>query len=212
MRPLQSSYSEGQKDRLQEVPKGDKWSRRHFFSLGNACLHLKGIFHHQAMQKWAIKPHSLTWPMGSPVSRSACILQYAVFLFSSLQIKSFWPLLLESTCASILRVGSRTPSTWNSCACHPCIIIFGNAQRDQPSLRVSIGCSNWEILPRNVTKSVWHSGGVCFPGETPHHGLAMVKLSGQLFSLSLCLVKEAFLLGKLKKRSKPTTAVWQAIW
>jgi hypothetical protein len=31
------------KDGLQEDPKGDKWSRRHFSSLGNACLHLKGI-------------------------------------------------------------------------------------------------------------------------------------------------------------------------
>jgi hypothetical protein len=34
--------TEGLKDGLQEVPKGDKWSRRHF-SLGNTCLHLKGI-------------------------------------------------------------------------------------------------------------------------------------------------------------------------
>jgi hypothetical protein len=39
---------EGLKDGLQEVPKGNKWSRRHF-SLGNACLHLKGISRHQAM-------------------------------------------------------------------------------------------------------------------------------------------------------------------
>jgi hypothetical protein len=28
---------------------------------------------------------------------------------------------LESVCAFILRAGSRTLSTWNSCACHPCI-------------------------------------------------------------------------------------------
>jgi hypothetical protein len=28
---------------------------------------------------------------------------------------------LESTCAFILRAGSTTLSTWNSCACHPCI-------------------------------------------------------------------------------------------
>jgi hypothetical protein len=45
-----SITTEGLKDRLQEVPKGDKWSRRHF-SLGKTCLHLKGIFRHQAMQK-----------------------------------------------------------------------------------------------------------------------------------------------------------------
>jgi hypothetical protein len=36
-------------------------------------------------------------------------------------MKSFWPLLLESTCAFIIRAGSRTLSTWNSCVCHPCI-------------------------------------------------------------------------------------------
>jgi hypothetical protein len=33
-----------------------------------------------------------------------------------------------------------------------------------------------------------------------------------LFSLSLCLVKEGFFLGKLRKRSEPSTAVRQAIW
>jgi hypothetical protein len=38
------------KDGLWEVPKGDKWSRRHFSSLGNTCLHLKGISCNQAMQ------------------------------------------------------------------------------------------------------------------------------------------------------------------
>jgi hypothetical protein len=31
------------KDGLQEVPKGDKWSRRHLFFPGNQCLHLRGI-------------------------------------------------------------------------------------------------------------------------------------------------------------------------
>jgi hypothetical protein len=41
--------------------------------------------------------------------------------FSSLQVKSFRPLLLESVCAFILRAGSRNLSTWNSCMCHPCI-------------------------------------------------------------------------------------------
>jgi hypothetical protein len=69
---------------------------------------------------------------------------------------------------------------------------------------------NWERLPRNVTVSIQHSGGVYFPGETPphHHSLVMMELSGQLFlSLSLCLVKEGFSLGKLRKISKPTTAV-----
>jgi hypothetical protein len=40
-------------------------------------------------------------------------------------------------------------------------------QRDQPSPEVGIGCAKWERLPRNVTVSVRHSGGVCFPGETP---------------------------------------------
>jgi hypothetical protein len=35
-------------------------------------------------------------------------------------------LLLESACAFILRAGSRTLSTWNSCMCHLCII-FGDA-------------------------------------------------------------------------------------
>jgi hypothetical protein len=63
-----------------------------------------------------------------------------------------------------------------------------------------------------MTVSVQHSGGVYFPGETPHHDLAMVELSGQPFlSLSLCLVKEGFSLGKLRKSSEPITAVRQAI-
>jgi hypothetical protein len=47
------------------------------------------------MQKKAINPHSPPWPTGSPVSGSPYIPQYAVFLFSSLQIKSFRPLLLR---------------------------------------------------------------------------------------------------------------------
>jgi hypothetical protein len=58
--------------------------------------------------------------------------------------------------------------------------------------------------------SVWHSSGVYFPRETSHHGLATVELSGQPF-LSLCLVKEGFFLGKLRKSSEPSTAVQQAI-
>jgi hypothetical protein len=62
---------------------------------------------------------------------------------------------------------------------------------------------NWERLPRNVTVNVQHSGGVYFPGEAPHHGLAMVERSGPAFSLSLCLVKEGFSLGKLRKIPSP---------
>jgi hypothetical protein len=45
------------------------------------------------------------WYPGPP----AC--PHAAFLFSSLQIKSFRPLLLESTCAFILRVNPRTLNT-----------------------------------------------------------------------------------------------------
>jgi hypothetical protein len=63
--------------------------------------------------------------------------------------------------------------------------------------------------------SIRHSSGVYFPGQTPHHhhhSLATVELSGLPFpSLSLCLVKEGFSLGKLKKSSKPITVGWQAI-
>jgi hypothetical protein len=33
----------GLKDGLQEVPKGDKWSRRHLSFPGNFCLHLRDI-------------------------------------------------------------------------------------------------------------------------------------------------------------------------
>jgi hypothetical protein len=47
---------------------------------------------------------------------------------------------LESACAFILRAGSKTLSTWNSCMCHP-YIIFGDARRDQPSPEVGIGCA-----------------------------------------------------------------------
>jgi hypothetical protein len=49
-------------------------------------------------------------------------------------------LLLESACAFILRAGSRTLSTWNSCMCHLCII-FGDAWRDKLSPEVGIGCA-----------------------------------------------------------------------
>jgi hypothetical protein len=31
------------KDGLQEVPEGDKWSRRHLSFPGNICLHLRDI-------------------------------------------------------------------------------------------------------------------------------------------------------------------------
>jgi hypothetical protein len=115
---------------------------------------------------------------------------------------------LESACAFILRVGSRTLSTWNSCTCHLCII-FGDAWRDRCHLRSVEVLPDWERLPRNVTVSIQHSGGVYFPGETPPHGQQL--LGWPFLSLSL-LVKEGFSLGKLRKSSKPTTAEWQAIW
>jgi hypothetical protein len=70
-------------------------SRRHCFSPGNTILHLKSISAlRQYTKKKAIKPnpHADPW---DPVSWSPCIPHYAVFLFSSLQIKSFQPLLLE---------------------------------------------------------------------------------------------------------------------
>jgi hypothetical protein len=44
----------------------------------------------------------------------------------------------------------------------------------------------------------------------PHHGLAMVNLSGQS-SLSLSLIKDGFSFGDLRKSSEPIT-VRQAIW
>jgi hypothetical protein len=40
------------KDRLQEVPKGDKWSRRHFSFPGNFCLLLRDI---SALRKYTKK-------------------------------------------------------------------------------------------------------------------------------------------------------------
>jgi hypothetical protein len=43
--------------------------------------------------------------------------------------------MLESTCAFILRVGSRTLSTWNSCTCLPCII-FGAHEGTSHHLRL----------------------------------------------------------------------------
>jgi hypothetical protein len=132
-------FWEGLKDRQQEVPKGGKWLRRHLSFLGNFCLHLRDISALRQCKK-SIKTQSPTWPTGPLVSRSPCIPHYAVFLFSSLQIKSFLHLLLESTGAFILRVGSRTLSTWNSWACHLCII-FGDAWRDKPSPEVGIGCA-----------------------------------------------------------------------
>jgi hypothetical protein len=35
--------NEGIKDGLQEVPKGDQWSRSHLSFTGNLCLHLRDI-------------------------------------------------------------------------------------------------------------------------------------------------------------------------
>jgi hypothetical protein len=48
-----------------------------------------------------------------------------------------------------------------------------------------------------------------FPPQWPSYG---GTLRSTFFSLSLCLVKEGFSIGKLRKSSKPTIAVWQAIW
>jgi hypothetical protein len=60
----------------------------------------------QAMQKGYKNPipiltHGTTGPPAVPIMQP----------FSSLQVKSFQPLLLESACAFILRVSSRTLST-----------------------------------------------------------------------------------------------------
>jgi hypothetical protein len=136
--------------------------------------------------KIGYKTHSPPRPTGSPVYKSPphspiCSLSLSFLQLNSLQIKSFQPLWLESVVyAFILRAGSRTLSTWNSCACHPCII-FGDHKGTNHHLRSVQVVPHWERLPRNVTKSVWHSGGICFPGENPHHGLATVELSGQPF-------------------------------
>jgi hypothetical protein len=94
---------------------------------------LKDMSAPRQCKKKAIKPHSPPWPTGSLVSGSPCILQYAVFLFSSLQIKSFHPLLLESACAFIPRAGSNTLSTWNSCVCHRCINLTLKHCQTKPS-------------------------------------------------------------------------------
>jgi hypothetical protein len=79
----------------------------------------------QAMQKSYKNPiptlthwdHRFPGPPAFPIMQS-----FSSLLFSSLQIKSFRPLLLEPACAFTLRLGSRTLSTWNSCSCHLCII------------------------------------------------------------------------------------------
>jgi hypothetical protein len=65
----------------------------------------------QVKQKYAIKPTPHPDPQDHCVSRSPCIPQYAVFLFSYLKIKVFQPLLLECVCAFILRAGSGSLST-----------------------------------------------------------------------------------------------------
>jgi hypothetical protein len=76
-------------------------------------------------------------------------------------------------------VGSRTLSTWNSCACHLCII-FVNTQRDQSSPEVGIGCTK---LGKAVGMWLWPSGTPMesiLQKSTPHHGLSMVDFSGWL--------------------------------
>jgi hypothetical protein len=75
------------KDRLQEVPKGDKWSRRYLSFPGNLCLQLRDISALRQCKKVYKNPipnltHGIT---GFQVPLHF----YAVFLFSSLQIKSF---------------------------------------------------------------------------------------------------------------------------
>jgi hypothetical protein len=55
--------------------------------------------------------------------------------------------------------------------------------------------------------TIRHSDGVYFLGATHHHGLA----TADLLSLLLCLDKEGFSLGNLRKSSEPITAVRQAI-
>jgi hypothetical protein len=139
---------------------------------------------------------------------------HAVFLFSSLQIKSFWSLLLESTCAFILRAGSRTLYTWNSCVCHLCII-FGDHKGlvftwgQYRLCQTGKGClGTWPWLSGTLIESVLQE-------NPPSHGLATADLSGWPFlslSLSLSLIKEGFPLGNLRKSSKPITVVRQAAW
>jgi hypothetical protein len=47
------------KDRLQKVPNGDSWLRRHFSFPGNFCLHLRAI---SGNKKKAIKTQFPTCP------------------------------------------------------------------------------------------------------------------------------------------------------
>jgi hypothetical protein len=85
-------------------------SRRYFSSSGNAHLHLKDISAlRRYTKKKAIKPnpHLTHRTTGFQVPPAFPTIQS----ISSLQIKSFQPLLLESTCVFILRAGSRTLST-----------------------------------------------------------------------------------------------------
>jgi hypothetical protein len=103
-------FSELLKDGLQEVPKGDNWPRRHLLSRKGSERH----FCPRAIQKGYKNQISQLEPWNHQfLGPSAC--PHVAFLFSSLRIKSFWPLLLESTCAFILRVDPRTLNTWNSC-------------------------------------------------------------------------------------------------
>jgi hypothetical protein len=102
------------------------------------------------------KTQSLTWPTGPPVSRSPCMPPHSAFLLSSLQIKSFQPLLLESACAFIFRVGSRTLNTWNSCPCH--LYITGAISSLPPYLEGRP--TSWKRMQKDTFSSalvmVWH--------------------------------------------------------
>jgi hypothetical protein len=64
-------------------PKGDNWSREHFFFPGNICLHLTDISTHRQYTKKGYKTLSPTWPTGSLVSRSPCMPPFSLSLLFS---------------------------------------------------------------------------------------------------------------------------------
>jgi hypothetical protein len=152
------------------------------FFPGHVWVHLRDISTLKNTLKKSYKTQSLTWPKGPPVSWFPCM-PHAGFLFPSLQIKSFWPLLLESVCAFILRVDPRTLNTWKSCVCHLCIIFRDHIGTPE----VNAGCTKLENTAYEVTMIIQHSNGVCLPEETL---LPWLSYNGPLrltFSLSLFL-------------------------